>query len=265
MSARIEALRAAALRAAARHEPGQRPLSDRIRELERGAARRSRLGRRSSSPTFATSRRPRRSPASRRSCRSASLPRDLAERLEGRIQFEADALPFSQHQVLGSGGLELVPDDGDRRGAAGDQGRRRDREAAALGTRRRPRLRSAHRGDVGRSQREGDRVAAARSSCMPTAPTSSRSRWRSRPARTGRGRTAGPTDEIVEAGTLVVVDWGARIGGYCSDCTRTLATGHLSKELRRAYDVCLEAQLAAVDGIRPGMTRRRGRLSSRAT
>ena len=64
----------------------------------------------------------------------------------------------------------------------------------------------------------------------------------------------GPTDLIVEAGTLVVADWGARIDGYCSDCTRTLATGHLPKQLRRAYDVCLEAQLAAVEGIRPGMS-----------
>src|SRR5207342_1340640 len=64
----------------------------------------------------------------------------------------------------------------------------------------------------------------------------------------------GTTDQIVEPRTLVVADWGARIGGYCSDCTRTLATGSLPAELRRAYDVCLEAQLAAVAGIRPGMT-----------
>src|SRR5262249_30018870 len=65
---------------------------------------------------------------------------------------------------------------------------------------------------------------------------------------------ARPGDAIVEVRSLVVVDWGARLDGYCSDCTRTVATGTLPKELRRAYDVCLEAQLAAVEGIRPGMS-----------
>jgi Xaa-Pro aminopeptidase len=63
-----------------------------------------------------------------------------------------------------------------------------------------------------------------------------------------------PSDALVEPRTLVVVDWGARVEGYCSDCTRTVSTGQLPNELRRAYDVCLEAQRAAVDGIRPGMT-----------
>ena len=57
-----------------------------------------------------------------------------------------------------------------------------------------------------------------------------------------------PGDLLVEPKTLVVADWGARLDGYCSDCTRTLATGPLPDELRRAYDVCLEAQLAAVEG-----------------
>ena len=38
-----------------------------------------------------------------------SLMSDLAERLEGRIGFEADVLPYRQFEALGSGGLELVP------------------------------------------------------------------------------------------------------------------------------------------------------------
>ena len=65
---------------------------------------------------------------------------------------------------------------------------------------------------------------------------------------------ASPGDLLVEPKTLVVADWGARLDGYCSDCTRTVATGPLPAELKRAYDVCLEAQLAALAGIRPGMT-----------
>ena len=32
----------------------------------------------------------------------------------------------------------------------------------------------------------------------------------------------------IGAGELVVIDWGAELDGYCSDCTRTLATGELS-------------------------------------
>ena len=65
---------------------------------------------------------------------------------------------------------------------------------------------------------------------------------------------AEPSDAIVETRTLVTADWGAQLEGYCSDCTRTLATGELSRELRHMYDVCLEAQQAAVEGIKPGMT-----------
>jgi Xaa-Pro aminopeptidase len=63
-----------------------------------------------------------------------------------------------------------------------------------------------------------------------------------------------PDDTIIEHRMLVTVDWGARLDGYCSDCTRTLSTGQLPARLRELYEVCLEAQLAAIEGIRPGMT-----------
>jgi Xaa-Pro aminopeptidase len=65
---------------------------------------------------------------------------------------------------------------------------------------------------------------------------------------------ARPTEKLIEPRTLVTVDWGARAGGYCSDCTRTVATGPLPERLREIYDVCLAAQEAAVAGVRPGMT-----------
>ena len=64
------------------------------------------------------------------------------------------------------------------------------------------------------------------------------------------------TDEPIPAGTLVIVDAGCTIDGYCSDCTRTFATGELPEELRRIYDICLQAQLGALERIRPGMTGR---------
>jgi len=45
---------------------------------------------------------------------------------------------------------------------------------------------------------------------------------------------------------------GGGLGGYCSDCTRTFAAGELDDELRTIYDVCLEAQEAALAAVRPG-------------
>lgn len=51
---------------------------------------------------------------------------------------------------------------------------------------------------------------------------------------------------------LLLVDWGARVGGYCGDMTRVLALGRMPARLVRAYDVVREAQLAAIDAIAPG-------------
>ncbi len=61
-----------------------------------------------------------------------------------------------------------------------------------------------------------------------------------------------PRDETVGSGELVVIDWGAKLDGYCSDCTRTLATGAVGAEAGEVYEVVLDAQLAAVDDVRPG-------------
>jgi len=63
-----------------------------------------------------------------------------------------------------------------------------------------------------------------------------------------------PADVPIPADTLVTVDLGADLNGYMSDCTRTFATGTPPDELLRAYDVCLEAQLLALDAVRPGIT-----------
>jgi Xaa-Pro aminopeptidase len=52
--------------------------------------------------------------------------------------------------------------------------------------------------------------------------------------------------------TLVVLDLGARVGGYCSDCTRTFATGHTDDAMREVYEVVLRAQEAALALVKPG-------------
>jgi Xaa-Pro aminopeptidase len=58
----------------------------------------------------------------------------------------------------------------------------------------------------------------------------------------------------IGSGTLVTVDAGCKVGAYNSDCTRTFATGDLPDELARAYDVCLQAQLAGLEAIGPGVS-----------
>jgi Xaa-Pro aminopeptidase len=63
---------------------------------------------------------------------------------------------------------------------------------------------------------------------------------------------AHPTGELIGAGTLITIDLGCVLDGYCSDCTRTFATGSPPDELTSAYAVCLEAQLAAMEAVRPG-------------
>jgi Xaa-Pro aminopeptidase len=52
--------------------------------------------------------------------------------------------------------------------------------------------------------------------------------------------------------TLVVVDFGCMADGYCSDCTRTFATGSLGADEREVYDLVHEAQLAALPAVRAG-------------
>ncbi|HWT93767.1 MAG TPA: Xaa-Pro peptidase family protein [Solirubrobacteraceae bacterium] len=63
---------------------------------------------------------------------------------------------------------------------------------------------------------------------------------------------ASPRDVEIPAGTLVVIDWGCMLDGYASDCTRTYATGDLDPRDRAVYDTVLEAQLAALEAVRPG-------------
>jgi Xaa-Pro aminopeptidase len=63
---------------------------------------------------------------------------------------------------------------------------------------------------------------------------------------------ASPRAVEVRRGDLVVIDWGARLDGYCSDCTRTIAAGETSRHGREIYELVLDAQLAGLDAIIPG-------------
>jgi Xaa-Pro aminopeptidase len=61
-----------------------------------------------------------------------------------------------------------------------------------------------------------------------------------------------PGDVKVSGNSAVLVDWGARYRGYCSDLTRVLFVGEPPAKIREIYQVVLEAQLAAIAAIKPG-------------
>ncbi len=61
-----------------------------------------------------------------------------------------------------------------------------------------------------------------------------------------------PGSRKLKSNGLVLIDWGAKFGGYCSDLTRVVAVGRVSAKLRHIYEVCREAQLAAIQAIGPG-------------
>jgi Xaa-Pro aminopeptidase len=65
---------------------------------------------------------------------------------------------------------------------------------------------------------------------------------------------AEPGPREIREGELVVFDMGAKLDGYCSDGTRTYATGDPGEEGRRVYETVLAAQQAALEAIRPGET-----------
>lgn len=64
-------------------------------------------------------------------------------------------------------------------------------------------------------------------------------------------------DVAIPRDTLVTIDWGAELEGYCSDCTRTYASGEgVPAEDREIYELVLRAQLAGLAAVRPGPTGR---------
>jgi Xaa-Pro aminopeptidase len=67
---------------------------------------------------------------------------------------------------------------------------------------------------------------------------------------------ATPRDVEVGRGEMVVIDWGAELDGYCSDCTRTVAAGEPGDEATSVYALVLEAQVAGLGAIKAGAAAR---------
>ncbi len=64
------------------------------------------------------------------------------------------------------------------------------------------------------------------------------------------------SEKKIAAGELVTIDFGAVVAGYHSDMTRTVAVGEVAPEMRRVFEVVLEALEAALAALRPGMVAR---------
>ncbi len=62
------------------------------------------------------------------------------------------------------------------------------------------------------------------------------------------------SQKVIEEGDFVTLDFGCIYNGYCSDMTRTIVVGKASDKQKEIYNVVLEAQKAALEAIRPGIT-----------
>ncbi len=177
----------------------------------------------------------------------------IAEHLTGRVGFEDDQMSVRTSEKLKEKlgvGVEAVP-------AGGQVERlRRVKDAGELDAiREASKLAdgvwewSVERGLRGRTEREVALAAEARIREFGGDP--------SFPAIVAAGPNgalphAEPGEREIGAGELVVFDMGAKLDGYCSDGTRTYATGDPGEEGRSVYETVLAAQLASLDAIEVG-------------
>ena len=62
-----------------------------------------------------------------------------------------------------------------------------------------------------------------------------------------------PTDKALKAGEVVIIDFGCRVDGYCSDETCTISLGKTSKQLQEIHDVVRDAKQKGLDAVRAGL------------
>lgn len=62
------------------------------------------------------------------------------------------------------------------------------------------------------------------------------------------------SDKVIGKNEMVTLDWGAKGRGYHSDNTRTVITGPVDPELEKIYSIVLEANIAGIEAVRPGVS-----------
>ncbi len=65
---------------------------------------------------------------------------------------------------------------------------------------------------------------------------------------------ATPSHRTLGPGDLLIIDWGARVGGYISDLTRTFAVEQLEPDLETIHLIVQQANDAGRDAVKPGAT-----------
>ena len=182
-----------------------------------------------------------------------SLLSDLAGALRGRVGFDDANLSVGDHRTLSreAKSAELVPAGGLIEGlrAVKDAGELDAiRAAATLADNVLSVV--AGNGIVGRTETEVawalEREMRERGAEAPSFPPIVAA------GANGALPHARPGDIAIPPETLVVVDMGCILGGYCSDCTRTFATGEPGQEAREVYEVVRSAQAAACEAVRAG-------------
>ena len=63
-----------------------------------------------------------------------------------------------------------------------------------------------------------------------------------------------PGERRIQAGDVVVLDFGGRAGGYCSDLTRTVSVGEPPAEVKEVHEIVRQAQEAAFQATKPGVS-----------
>jgi len=196
-------------------------------------------------------------------------PRGLLPAIAGilagrRIAFEEQHLPHALYRALVDAGVDAVPTTGvvESLRAVKDAGEiAAVRRASALSDEVfaalvKERFRGRSETDIAwwleRSFREGGATAV---SFEPVVAAGSN----------GASPHAVPGDQPIEAGVLVTVDAGCVLDGYCSDCTRTFAVGEVPERLRELHGLCLDAQLAGLAAVAPGVQARAADAASRAS
>lgn len=62
------------------------------------------------------------------------------------------------------------------------------------------------------------------------------------------------SNAVIPSRAFALFDFGVVLGGYCSDMTRTVHLGRPQPQERQAYEAVLEAQHAAIEAVKPGVT-----------
>jgi Xaa-Pro aminopeptidase len=176
---------------------------------------------------------------------------ELAPLLEGEVAFEPERLTVASYEKLASGPATLFPANApvEALRAVKDDGElEKIRRAGRIVSEAIERL--AAEPFAGRSERE----LAWRLSELFHQLGAERESFSTIVASGPQGAIphAETGERVVREGEFVVVDAGAVVEGYCSDCTRTFAVGEPPSELRRAYEVCLEAQKRGLAALHAG-------------